>query len=70
MGIHENLTYQECDELTRNAQTIHMMLSFGAYREVLTVVSALSTCIHHTCTHTHMYNELILAAHINVQINI
>ena len=38
-GIHESLTAYECDELTRNAQTIVMMLSFGAYREVLAVVS-------------------------------
>ena len=38
-GIHENLLPHQCDELTRNAQTILMMLSFGAYREVLAVVS-------------------------------
>ncbi len=37
-GIHENIPLQDCDELTRNAQTILMRLSFGAYREILTMV--------------------------------
>lgn len=40
VGIHDNLAPHECDELTRNAQTILMMLSYGAYREVLAVEGA------------------------------
>jgi len=39
-GVHENLSLQECDELTRNAQMILQMLHFGAYREVLAVDGA------------------------------
>lgn len=38
-GVHENLPLHVCDELTRNAQMILQMLSFGAYREVLAMVS-------------------------------
>lgn len=37
-GIHETLPLHVCDELTRNAQMILQMLSFGAYREVLAMV--------------------------------
>ena len=37
-GVHENLPLHVCDELTRNAQMILQMLSFGAYREVLAMV--------------------------------
>ena len=37
-GVHENLSLQECDELTRNAQMILQMLHLGAYWEVLAVV--------------------------------
>lgn len=44
-GIHENLPLHVCDELTRNAQMILQMLSFGAYREVLAMVSLFSLFI-------------------------
>ena len=38
-GVHENLPSYQLDEITRNAQMILQMLSFGAYREVLAMVS-------------------------------
>ena len=41
-GVHENLPPHVCDELTRHAQMILQMLSFGAYREVLATVGQIS----------------------------
>lgn len=49
-GVHENLPPHVCDELTRHAQMMLQMLSFGAYREVLAIVSQISctVLIYHT----------------------
>ena len=38
-GIHDNIALHHCDELTRNAQTILQLLHFGAFKEVLHIVS-------------------------------